>query len=135
MILKFPGKEHILIWANVLLELESLARYLPAFNEEWAKILESDFRLCQMHPDSSSISRSAARLFYRITKNHHFIDGNKRSAIVCTYLLFIHNSYMLQMSWRGLYHLAKLVAKDKANQENVIDRVAKMFEEDLELIK
>lgn len=124
MFLKYPNADAIFTWATIVGDYENLSKFLPAINKDWARLLEADFQLCQMHPDAQSMERSAARLFYRIIKNHHFIDGNKRSAVICMYFFLVLNKYDCTMEWQDLYNLAKTVAEKTQKSEEVIDWIA-----------
>lgn len=126
-LLKYPNADTIFRWAIIVGGYENLSKFLPATDENWARLLEADFQLCQMHPDAQNMERSAARLFYRIIKNHHFVDGNKRSAVICLYLFLFLNEYDLSMAWQDLYGLARAVAEKTQKSEEVIDWIASLI--------
>lgn len=124
VVIEYPNADAILSWAKIVSGYENLSKFLPRINEEWATLLESDFRLCEMHPDGQDIARSASRLFYKIIKNHHFFDGNKRSAVLCVYLFLYWNDWDFDMPWSDLYILAKTVAERNEKSEEVINWIA-----------
>ncbi len=100
---------------------------MPLFGIGWIEKMKNAYMLTAMHPDSNVLDRSAARIFYRISKNHNLIDGNKRSAIFCTYLFVVMNGFVLEIPANALYRLAKRVASSKKDQELMIERIARLF--------
>ena len=80
------------------------------------------------HADAPyDICTCASLIFFKIIKNHHLVDGNKRSAVICTYLFFFINGMSLEVSVDGLYDLAILVAKDDRHQDEVIESVSEVL--------
>lgn len=131
----YPKKQLIGGWANIVASLDNLRDYLPAINDSWVATIESEITLTAMHPDRDDLAKSAARLFYRIIKNHRFIDGNKRSAVINTYLLVLYNRNSLQLRPQVLYELSRLVAESQKPQETTIDELAQLFEKHLQPIE
>jgi fido (protein-threonine AMPylation protein) len=123
----YPNAELILQWATLVSSFENLSAFLPNFDSNWASVIEGDFLLCQMHPDRADINKSSARLFYRIAKNHHFVDGNKRSALVALYLFIYLNSYEFDVPWEEMYVVAKYIAEAEEGSEKVIADLALTF--------
>ncbi|MEK9155028.1 MAG: type II toxin-antitoxin system death-on-curing family toxin [Patescibacteria group bacterium] len=99
-------------------------------DERWAKTIEDEFQLTALSQDRDDPLRFAARLFYRIIKNHRFIDGNKRSAVLNVYFFVALNGFDLQISPKRLYSLTKDVAQSDQDQEVAITQIAKRFAED-----
>lgn len=131
--LKYPNAELILRWATLVSSYENLSEFLPNFDSQWAKTIEGDFILCQMNPDSEDINKTSARLFYRIIKNHHFIEGNKRFALLAFYLFIYTNSYDIDVRWQKMYEIAKVVAEAEDDSEEVISGLSQFFSEYLVL--
>lgn len=129
MFLTYPNAELILRWAILVSSFENLSKFLPNFDLHWAKVIEGDFILCQMNPDREDIHKTSARLFYRIIKNHHFVDGNKRSALIALYLFIYTNSYEIDVRWNKMYVIAKLIAEVDQDSEEVISGLSQMFSE------
>lgn|GEM_PF-3221838 len=127
MSLVYPDKKIIGRWAELVSKMEHLRNYLPNINDTWISTIEGEFILTSMHPDRDDLAKSAARLFYRIIKNHRFVDGNKRSALLNTYLFIIWNRHGLNLSPETLYLRSKDVAKSKEAQEEVIRDLAELF--------
>ncbi len=117
----------IVEWANLIADRESLRNYLPIIDERWAVAIEGEYALTAMHPDRDDLAKSSARLFYRIIKNHRFVDGNKRSAVINVYLFVLYNRHNLAVTPRELYDYSKLVAGSKELQEKIIASVEKLF--------
>jgi len=126
-----PNADDITTWANWIAESGYLRKYLPVTDGRWAATIESEFQLTLLSQDRNDLIRFAARLFYRIIKNHRFLDGNKRSAVINVYLLVSLNGFGLDLSPRALYHLAKNVADSQDDQEDVICRITNSFSKDL----
>lgn len=68
MSLVYPTAASIAEFAELVAHFDLLSKFLPAIDDEWAKVIEGDFSLCQMHPDGQNLPKAAARLFYRVIK-------------------------------------------------------------------
>lgn len=95
-------------------QLEScLAEPFQSFN---GKLLHSGF------------AEKAALLFYLVTKNHCFSNGNKRMAVTLTTVFFFINGRWLDISTIDLYELAKFVAKSDPKEKNdIVKTIKKSF--------
>lgn len=126
----YPSAEVILEWGRLLEKSEGgeLEGLLPFVDENWASEMRDCFEVNSLHPDADIVSASA-RLFHRITKNHRLVDGNKRSAVICTYLFIFGNGYNLDVSARNLYELARRIAQDEASPEKAVDILKQIFSE------
>ncbi len=133
MKLVYPTRPEIEEWATWVGNSGSLYKYLPIVDARWAKIIEGEFQLTALSQDRNDALRFSARLFYRIIKNHRFVDGNKRSSLVNVYLFLSMNGLELMIPPRLLYHLAKQVAGSDDDQEVVINMIAKRFGEDIKV--
>lgn len=85
----YPDKESLKQWANALrnptvFSLEDL----PDFNEGWLDNIIKIFDLIKMSHYPDTLHHKGAHLFYKIAKNHYFINGNKRSAVMATYFFY-----------------------------------------------
>ena len=69
----------------------------------------------------------AACYFFMIIKNHPFSDGNKRMAVVSTYVFLGVNNIQLKLSSLDMYKLAKQTAKGKNSPAKSIPKIAKLF--------
>ncbi|TAK04276.1 type II toxin-antitoxin system death-on-curing family toxin [Patescibacteria group bacterium] len=126
----YPSSEAILEWGRLLEKSEGgeLQGLLPFVDEEWAAEMRDCFEVNQLHPDHDIVSASA-RLFHRITKNHRLVDGNKRSAVICTYLFIFGNGHNLKIAARNLYELTRHVAEDEASPETAVNVLKRLFSE------
>lgn len=68
-------------------------------------------------PDRGDVYAVGGRIFYKIAKNHHLVDGNKRSAVICTYLFFFKNHIRLDFPAFALYALAKEIVESPKGSE------------------
>lgn len=70
-----------------------------------------------------------AALFYFITKNHAFENGNKRMAVATTLAFLFINDRWLSIDPEKLYELALITAKsDKKATDAMIERLRTIFE-------
>ena len=58
-----------------------LAKHLPELPEDWYQKMLDCLERVQLPYYKDNYERLAS-LFYNIIKNHHLIDGNKRSAVI-----------------------------------------------------
>ncbi len=123
----YPTKEDIEAWVTYVAGAEHLSAYLPIIDERWTDAIAGDFALTAMHPDHDDLIKSSTRLLHRITKNHHFPDGNKRSAVVNVALLLGLNRHRFTVGADGMYDLAKEVASSNLNAEALVDSLVDRF--------
>lgn len=64
----------------------------------------------------------AAVLFYLVTKNHCFSNGNKRMAVTLTVLFFYINKRWLSVDPLELYEVACRVAKSKPSERQAVHK-------------
>lgn len=69
----------------------------------------------------------AAVLFYLITKNHCFSNGNKRMAVALTMVFFYNNKRWLDVTSRGLYRIACDVAESNPRERDIAQGALKLF--------
>jgi len=74
-----------------------------------------------------SICDKAATLFRSLIKNHPFVDGNKRTALVTVVLFFETNGYQLKVSKEKTLDFALEVAR-ASSREMPICRISQWFE-------
>lgn len=122
-----PNHEDVKEWVDLVAHSGLSPELMPLFDDAWAGKMSNAYALTSMHPDRDALDRAAARIFYRIIKNHSLVDGNKRSAIFCVYLFVLKNGFVLNISAGDLYDIAKSVAKSKKDQEQMISQVATLF--------
>jgi len=69
----------------------------------------------------------AATLFYLITKDHCFGNGNKRMAVTLTTVFFYVNKRWLNVQPRALYEIACQVAESSPNEREVYTEALTKF--------
>ncbi|MBD2771177.1 type II toxin-antitoxin system death-on-curing family toxin [Iningainema tapete] len=74
-----------------------------------------------LHP---TIAEQAAAYLYHVTKNHAFIDGNKRAALGITEAFLRMNGYNLTLSDNELYELVLAVSTGKLEKTDLISVIA-----------
>jgi death-on-curing protein len=78
--------------------------------------------------ENASISRQAATLFWGVIKNHPFLDGNKRTALVITDLFLRANGFTFAATEDEQFALAIEVAEHNES----VDLVEHWFDLHLE---
>lgn len=118
---RFPEEHTLRSWIKAIEKAEtSLRHYLPHIDEGWYKEMMSCIEITEIVPSCrTSLSAAGAKLFHKIIKNHHRIDGNKRSALLVTVLFFVHNDYFIAFLDEDMYELAEYVAKDSRKPDIV----------------
>jgi len=66
-----------------------------------------------------SICELAAKYAYSITRNHPFLDGNKRVAALACELFLTINNYTFDVSDEDAYFLFKDLAADEISEEQL----------------
>jgi len=101
---------------------------IPPFSTRYPHILES----CLEQPFQSydgaelypGIYQKAAVLFFLVTKNHPFKNGNKRMALTLTLTFLFMNEHFLEISTDNLYKLSLEVAAD--SERSISEAVASL---------
>jgi death-on-curing family protein len=133
--LVFPGEETILEWGKLLLESHFPDEYLPLITNQWARATADSVEVASLHPCKNDLVESASRIFYKIIKNHRLVDGNKRSALVVTYLFLVLNNHRFKIDSSSVYELARMVAQEKEYHERTIQRLVNVFVSTIESIE
>jgi death-on-curing protein len=97
---------------------------IPPFNTRHPGKLES----CLAQPFQSfngrnlyrTLAERAAVLFYLISKNHCFVNGNKRMAVTLTLVLLFTNKRWVNVGPVDLYNLACTVAESGPSQRDAM---------------
>ncbi|MFH2232614.1 MAG: hypothetical protein ABII13_05620 [Patescibacteria group bacterium] len=128
---EYPDLTMIRAWYFMLKENDEFQKafYLPAIDGAWCEQMLSAFQTTAIRPDCrTNIKQAAACVFYKITKNHYRVDGNKRSAVICIFFFFLVNGFWLNMPSIELYELSRELAMSKSqNEGKEIDRIASRF--------
>ncbi len=70
----------------------------------------------EVHPDLFS---KTAALLQSLIKNHPFIDGNKRTALVAADVFLRRNGYKMTAPSQDLFHFALAVTNDKVDSKAI----------------
>lgn len=113
---------------NLVLQLYQFEEPLPNFETRFPSKLESILEIPKqkfagedLYP---SIYEKSACYFYFIIKNHPFLNGNKRLAIITTFIFLKINGISLISPWNKMYSFALEVAKSKGNHKKEFKKVA-----------
>ena len=87
--------------------------------------IKQTFSGIELYP---SLEEKAANLLYLITKNHSFIDGNKRIAAACFLLFLEKNNSLINnkktiISNEALASLTLFIATSKADESDIVKRL------------
>ncbi len=106
---------------------------IPDFASRYPNILESclaqpfqEFDGKQLYP---TYTEKTALLFYLITKNHPFKNGNKRMAVMLMIYFLYKNGMWIEALPDDIYKIAMRIAKSKANEK---DKTLKRLRRDLD---
>jgi prophage maintenance system killer protein len=132
--LEFPDSFAVNWWVEYLPTSDNseIKKYLPKIDKEWKDRIMSVVSLVHMNYNNGYIAQDvhsvASFVFYKINKAHNEIDGNKRSAIIITYLFYLINDYAL-VTGEEIRLIAKRVAKSKGkkNQDLWLKRIKEVF--------
>ncbi len=103
---------------------------IPEFGSRFPGVLESCLGQPFMGFGGKDLYRGligkGSRLFYLLIKNHPFLNGNKRIAVMSLLYFLYKNGKWLDVDKEGLYKFAKGIAKTKAKEsqrsiENIRD--------------
>ena len=61
-------------------------------------------------PEAPNLLDLAARLAYGLSKNHGFVDGNKRTAFIATYTFLVMNGIAIQASQQSVVEAMEALA-------------------------
>jgi len=103
-------------------ELMEYGEPIPPFDSRYPYKLEScietPFQTYSHKSLYQTIESKAAILFYLMTKNHPFQNGNKRIAVVTLYYFLLSNGRKLKVDNLKLYEFAKEVAASEARDKD-----------------
>lgn len=107
---------------------------IPDFGTRYPNILESCLKVPFQTFDRKvlykGLIQKAAMLFYLMTKNHPFENGNKRIAIATLLFFLADNDKWLEISNIGLYEFAKLIAASDSQQKTKTVKLIEKFIQD-----
>jgi death-on-curing family protein len=131
----FPDRGDIDSWVSYLTDdkedefKRTMKPHLPIIDEGWKKGVADAIELTQLNTSlGGDLHRCAASIFYKIVKRHSYIDGNKRSAIIATYLYYFVNDHFL-FPPGDLRKMAKRIARSKGSRQesNWLKKLEKFF--------
>lgn len=139
----FPDRDILRDWVNLLHEQPSFLRnHLPEMDERWIEEIGSIIDRVRFPYFKDDIHHKAAHIFYKVIKNHTLSDGNKRSAVIVLYIVYLLNDYILMTRPMALRSLARSVASDKLilnpkikNPEAVVSILEVIFSQITHLIQ
>ena len=141
----FPGGDLLSSWISIISSNNvkrpnHIAQYLPVIDDKWVSRMMNIFeRLeykCSISDNFMTLCLTIAELFYNIIKIHQEIDGNKRSALICTYFFILLNTsnsrYSYIFSKEALFKVSQMsvrIAKSKGSQYEKVhkSRLSKEF--------
>lgn len=127
----YPDKQSLKQWANALRNSTVfLLEDLPDFNEEWLDSIIKIFDLIKIPHYPDTLHHKGAHLFYKIVKNHYFINGNKRSAVIVTYFFYFINGFVVLNNPTQMLELARKTVETKSSEsEQVVSRLEETLRE------
>ena len=116
---------------NLTMKLMSYDEPIPPFATRYPGKLEScllsPFQTFNGKPLYFRATRKAAVLFYSVIKNHPFLNGNKRMAVMLTLAFFYTNGKWLNVHPDSLYKIACDVAKSTPDKRDIMLDALTMF--------
>lgn len=104
---------------------------IPEFSTRYPDRLESCLQqpfveLMGLDP-YPGLAAKASILFYLMTKNHPFMNGNKRLAVTTILNLLAKNGKWLKASPEALYRIARKVASSDPREKDVVVKALELF--------
>lgn len=117
-------------------ELLSFEQPIPDFSTRNPGILESsletplqEFGGKKLYP---TFERKLAALFYFLTKNHPFQNGNKRIAVTTLFTVLYFNGKWIRVNPLGLYRLAKAVsASHRGEKDKMMGKIERFVKKNI----
>lgn len=107
--------------------MNSSTEPIPPFNtanmDKLDSSLSAPFQTFNGRPLYRTLVERAAVLFYLITKNHCFSNGNKRMAVTLTVVLCLLNRKLLDIPPLELYRVANSVAESNPRDRDRVQEV------------
>jgi len=124
LLLRLSEKEIILPTAEEIVEINKviMQEHKGIFGIRDVNLLESAIGAIvnkMEYEEEKNLTALGSILFARIIKNHPFIDGNKRTAVVSLEMFLEQNARTLDLSNDRLYTLAVKVARGDMGEEEV----------------
>jgi death-on-curing family protein len=107
---------------------------IPDFDTRYEGKLESciaqPFLIIREKELYPSLTDKATILFYLLVKNHPFLNGNKRIAVMTLTTFLYTNNYWMNTKGKKLYNLALDTAKSKTKDKDKTMKEIKRFLEE-----
>jgi death-on-curing family protein len=117
----FQLAQELMLWD------EPFPDFSTRFPQKLESCLETPFQTFRRKSLYRGLIEKSSILFYLLTKNHPFQNGNKRIAVT-TLLVFLHkNKKWLTVSPNDLYTFAVFVAKSDAKEKDLILKFIQTF--------
>lgn len=134
MTCSYPDRDDFKLFVEILREKPyRISKYLPHTDEEWLDIIVDAVSYVagtSQYIENTDFYQSAARLLYKVAKRHELNDGNKRSAVIATYLFCIVNDWSIKDP-AGLKQEAIRAARSRGRQNEamICNRIAEALKE------
>lgn len=93
------------------------------------KTIEQSFDGTDFYPE---LTDKAAALFYFMTKNHAFDNGNKRMAVSTVLFFLLKNGKWIYVDSHDLYEIAvKVASSNSANKSDIIDQLKEFLDRNI----
>ncbi len=117
---------------NTARELMSFSEPIPDYTTRENSLLESALASPRQTFDEKllypTLEEQAAILFYSLIKNHPFINGNKRIAVMSLLIFLTLNKKWIKIEPLRLYELAKIVSESiPSKREEVLKGTIKII--------
>jgi len=109
---------------------------IPEFETRFPGKLEAILELPRQGTKSGflypTLEEQAAVLFYSMIKEHPFLNGNKRLAVVSLLVFLFLNNRWLKTDWKTLYGLTIFVANsDPSDRNKVLNSLGQFIKDSL----
>jgi death-on-curing protein len=126
VLLKLAEKEFIELTAEEVIEINRIImlEHKGIFGVRDRNLVESSVAAIlnkHLYEGEKNLFALGSVLFFRIIKNHPFIDGNKRTALISLEVFLEQNGIVLDLENDHLYKLAMWVAKGELSEEKVVE--------------
>ena len=106
---------------------EPIPEFSTRYPDKLESCLQQPFTAFQDLDPYPTLIDKAAIMFYLLTKNHPFLNGNERLAVTTVLNFLAKNDKWVEASPVSLYEIAKLVAGSKPEEKDVVVGAFKVF--------
>lgn len=114
----FPKEKTVRAFIEFIKSMEAdfLQQHLPSCDEEWYKIVTDCYEQIQLPYFNGNVVNVTSYIFYKLCKNHRLADGNKRTAVIATFLFLYENDYITMFSSDTMARLARVIAESNPRE-------------------